>query len=205
MASETFATAYPWVERLIRLDTTSALSNLELIEMVQTYFHAHGLETYLTFDQTRAKANLFATVPAHDGSVTGGLVLSGHTDVVPVKGQAWSSDPFVPTVRDGKLFGRGACDMKGFLGVALEMLPAMLDAKLAAPMHFALSYDEEIGCAGAPSMVRDLVQRGVAPKGCIVGEPTGMGVVVAHKGINAYRCRVRGHAAHSSLQPEGVN
>lgn len=205
MSSERFLTAYPWVERLIRMDTTSALSNLHLIEAVRDYFAAHGIDSVLTYDDDKRKANLFATVPAHDGRVTGGLVLSGHTDVVPVKGQNWTSDPFVPSVRDGKLYGRGACDMKGFIGVALEMLPVMLASKLSAPMHFALSYDEEIGCAGAPSMVRDLVARGVAPSGCVVGEPTGMGVVVAHKGINAYRCCVRGHAAHSSLQPQGIN
>lgn len=205
MPSENFLTPYPWVERLIAMDTTSVLSNLHLIEEVRGYFAAHGIDSVLTYDKDRRKANLFATVPAHDGRVTGGLVLSGHTDVVPVKGQAWDSDPFVPTVRGDWLYGRGACDMKGFLGVALEMLPVMLASRLADPMHFALSYDEEIGCAGAPSMVRDLVQRGVQPKGCIVGEPTGMGIVVAHKGINAYRCCVRGHAAHSSLQPRGVN
>lgn len=205
MPSENFLTPYPWVERLIAMDTTSVLSNLHLIEEVRGYFAAHGIDSVLTYDKDQRKANLFATVPAHDGRVTGGLVLSGHTDVVPVKGQAWDSDPFVPTVRGDWLYGRGACDMKGFLGVALEMLPVMLASRLADPMHFALSYDEEIGCAGAPSMVRDLVQRGVQPKGCIVGEPTGMGIVVAHKGINAYRCCVRGHAAHSSLQPRGVN
>lgn len=205
MNSNNFCTAFPWVERLIAIDTTSALSNLGLIEVVRDYFKSHGIESVLTYDKDGRKANLFATVPAYDGAVTGGLVLSGHTDVVPVTAQTWDSDPFTPTIRDGKLYGRGACDMKGFLGVALELLPHMLSTKLKAPMHFALSYDEEIGCAGAPSMVKDLVKRGVAPQGCIVGEPTGMGVVVAHKGINAYRCHVKGHAAHSSLQPSGVN
>jgi acetylornithine deacetylase len=205
MTSANFCTAYPWVERLISMDTTSALSNLGLIEVVRDYFKSYGIDSTLIYDRDGRKANLFATVPACDGSTTGGLVLSGHTDVVPVTSQAWASDPFSPTVRDNKLYGRGACDMKGFIGVALEQLPNMLRTALKAPLHFALSYDEEIGCAGAPSMVQDLVKRGVAPQGCIVGEPTGMGIVVAHKGINAYRCKVKGHAAHSSLQPAGVN
>ncbi|WP_447588602.1 acetylornithine deacetylase [Aquipseudomonas campi] len=205
MSSQPDCTPYPWVEKLIRIDTTSVLSNLGLIEMVRAYFNAHGVESVLTYDREQKKANLFATVPASSGATTGGIVLSGHTDVVPVTNQAWDSDPFVPTLRDGKLYGRGACDMKGFIGVALGLLPCMLKARLKAPIHFALSYDEEIGCAGAPSMIRELVERGIAPQGCIVGEPTNMGIVVAHKGINAYRCCVRGHAAHSSLQPQGVN
>ena len=132
-------------------------------------------------------------------------MLSGHTDVVPVKGQDWKSPPFEPTVRDGKLFGRGTCDMKGFIGVALALLPEMQAARLKEPVHFAFSCDEEIGCVGAPYMLADLQARGVTANGCLVGEPTDMRVIVAHKGINAYRCRVHGHAAHSSLTPQGLN
>jgi acetylornithine deacetylase len=196
---------FPWVEALVRMDTTSRLSNLGLIECVRDYFAKLDLTSTLTYNRTNTKANLFATVPSVDGSIDGGIVLSGHTDVVPVEGQDWSHDPFDPLIRDGRLYGRGSCDMKGFIGVALDLLPEMRKADLQRPIHFALSYDEEIGCAGAPSMIEDIVCRGVRPDGCIVGEPSNMRLVTAHKGINAYRCSVHGRAAHSSLQPEGVN
>jgi len=144
-------------------------------------------------------------VPAYDGSTDGGIALSGHTDVVPVNGQNWDSDPFQAEIRDGKLFGRGSCDMKGFIGVALTLLPEMQQARLKQPLHFALSYDEEIGCVGAPYMIADLKRRGIRLDGCVVGEPTSMRPIIAHKGVNAYRCCVRGLAAHSSLTPQGVN
>jgi acetylornithine deacetylase len=194
-----------WVEKLVSLDTTSRVSNLGLIEMVRDYLHGCGISSVLTYDRSGKKANLFATVPTANGRTTGGVILSGHTDVVPVDGQSWDTDPFKPVIMDGKLYGRGTCDMKGFIGVALGLLPSMQKTRLANPLHFALSYDEEIGCAGAPSMIAELNERGVHPDGCIVGEPTSMRVIVAHKGINAYQCRVRGHAAHSSLTPKGVN
>jgi acetylornithine deacetylase len=194
-----------WVEKLVKFDTTSRESNLGLIETVRDYLAGNGVASTLTYDASGKKANLFATVPAAGGQTGGGIVLSGHTDVVPVDGQRWDTDPFQPVIRDGRLYGRGTCDMKGFIGAALNLLPAMQQASLGNPLHFALSYDEEVGCAGAPSMIADLNQRGIRPEGCIVGEPTGMRVVVAHKGISAYRCCVRGHAVHSSLTPHGVN
>ncbi|MGN6086695.1 acetylornithine deacetylase [Trinickia sp.] len=194
-----------WVERLVSIDTTSRVPNLGLIEMVRDALAAQGIVSTLTHDDRGQWANLFATVPAHDGTTVGGVVLSGHTDVVPVDGQRWDSDPFKPEVRDSRLYGRGTCDMKGFIGTALALVPQMQAAKLAKPIHLALSFDEEIGCAGAPYMIADLLQRGVKPDGCIVGEPTSMRPIVAHKGINAYRCCVRGHAAHSSLTPKGLN
>lgn len=197
--------ALDWVRTLVSIDTTSRVPNLGLIETVRDEFARHGIGATLVHDARDGWANLFATVPAHDGSTEGGLVLSGHTDVVPVEGQQWTSDPFRPELRDGRLYGRGACDMKGFIGTALALLPEMLEARLAQPLHFALSYDEEIGCAGAPSMIADLRRRGLRPAGCIVGEPTGMRPVIAHKGINTYQCCVRGHAAHSSLTPKGLN
>jgi acetylornithine deacetylase len=199
------APALDWVKKLVGFDTTSRESNLGLIETVRDYLRAAGLEPTLTHDRTGGKANLFATVPAHDGTTTGGIVLSGHTDVVPVDGQQWDSDPFAPQVREGKLFGRGTSDMKGFIGVNLALLSDMQRARLSKPLHFALSFDEEVGCVGAPLMIEELVKRGVRPDGCIVGEPTSMRPVIAHKGINAYRCCVRGHAAHSSLTSKGLN
>lgn len=194
-----------WVERLVSIDTTSRVPNLGLIEMVRDALAALGIRSTLTHDNRGQWANLFATIPAHDGETNGGVVLSGHTDVVPVDGQAWDSDPFKPEVRDGRLYGRGTCDMKGFIGAALALVPQMQAARLAKPIHLALSFDEEIGCNGAPYMIEDLRQRGVKPEGCIVGEPTSMRPIVAHKGINAYRCCIRGHAAHSSLTPKGLN
>ncbi|KVU90004.1 acetylornithine deacetylase [Burkholderia ubonensis] len=195
----------PWIRQLVSMDTTSRVPNLGLIETVRDALAAQGIASVITHDPREGWANLFATVPAHDGATDGGIVLSGHTDVVPVDGQQWDSDPFRPELRDGRLYGRGTCDMKGFIGAALALLPEMQATKLAKPIHFALSYDEEIGCAGAPLMIADLVKRGVKPSGCIVGEPTGMRPIIAHKGINAYRCCVRGHAAHSSLTPKGLN
>lgn len=194
-----------WVERLVSIDTTSRVPNLGLIEMVRDALVALGIASTLTHDHRGQWANLFATLPAHDGATNGGVVLSGHTDVVPVDGQTWDTDPFKPEVRDGRLYGRGTCDMKGFIGSALALVPEMLAVPLAKPIHLALSFDEEIGCTGAPYMIAELGQRGLKPEGCIVGEPTSMRPIVAHKGINAYRCCVRGHAAHSSLTPKGLN
>lgn len=194
-----------WVERLVSIDTTSRVPNIGLIEMVRDALAKLGITSTLTHDDRGQWANLFATIPAHDGATHGGVVLSGHTDVVPVDGQAWDSDPFKPQVREGRLYGRGTCDMKGFIGAALALVPEMQATRLAKPIHLALSFDEEIGCTGAPYMIADLQRRGIAPEGCIVGEPTSMRPIVAHKGINAYRCCVRGHAAHSSLTPKGLN
>ncbi|CAH2891976.1 MAG: Uncharacterized deacetylase [uncultured Paraburkholderia sp.] len=187
------------------MDTVSRNPNLGLIETVRDELRGAGVEATLTHDPRGKWANLFATIPAHDGETNGGVVLSGHTHVVPVDGQQWDSDPFKPEIRGDKLYGRGTCDMKGFIGAALALVPDMRRAKLARPIHFALSFDEEVGCAGAPLMIADLMKRGVKPDGCIVGEPTSMRPIVAHKGINAYQCCVRGQAAHSSLTPKGLN
>ena len=165
----------------------------------------------MTFNEAKNKANLFVTVPAgaNADDVNHGLVLSGHTDVVPVDGQDWTSEPFTATIRGDKLYGRGACDMKGFIACALTMLPQAVKlsnaGQLRRPLHLALSFDEEIGCLGAPLILADLKARGITPDYCIVGEPTNMAMVVAHKGIAVYRCRVHGKSAHSSLIAQGVN
>jgi len=196
----------PLIRTLVGFDTTSRDSNLALIEWVRAYLADHGIASTLTFDDERRKANLFATLPARDGNATqGGIVLSGHTDVVPVEGQPWDTDPFVATVRDGRIYGRGVTDMKSFSAVGLSFVPEFLARGLRKPLHFALSYDEEVGCIGVRRLIGDIVARGIRPAGCIVGEPTGMQLVVAHKGKRAWRCRVRGHEAHSSLTPHGVN
>jgi len=194
------------IRTLVAFDTTSRDSNLALIEWVRGYLERYGIASTLTFDDESRKANLFATLPARDGNVIeGGIVLSGHTDVVPVDGQPWTSDPFTVAVRDDRLYGRGVTDMKSFSAVGLSFVPEFLRRGLRKPLHFALSYDEEVGCIGVRRLIDDLVARGVRPAGCIVGEPTGMELVVAHKGKRAWRCRVRGHEAHSSLTPHGVN
>ncbi len=204
-----------WLTRLIAFDTVSRHSNLALIKDVQSYCEQLGLTVDLTFNDAKNKANLFVTIPAGDNAnnsadvVNHGLVLSGHTDVVPVDGQDWTSEPFNATIRGTKLYGRGACDMKGFIACALNLLPEAVElsnsGQLRRPLHLALSFDEEVGCLGAPLILADLKTRGITPDYCIVGEPTNMAMVVAHKGIAVYRCRVHGKSAHSSLTAQGVN
>ena len=200
-----------WLTRLIAFDTVSRHSNLALIDDVKAYCEQLGLTVDLTFNDTKNKANLFVTVPAGKDAdeVNHGLVLSGHTDVVPVDGQDWTSEPFTATIRGDKIFGRGACDMKGFIACALTLLPQAVKlsnaGQLRRPLHLALSFDEEVGCLGAPLLLADLKARGITPDYCIVGEPTNMAMVVAHKGIAVYRCRVHGKSAHSSLTAQGVN
>jgi acetylornithine deacetylase len=197
--------ALDWTSRLIAHDTTSFRGNLTLIEEAQAHLAALGFDCALTHDRGRTKANLFATLPGSEGATDGGLVLSGHTDVVPVTGQCWTSDPFVVDVRDGRLFGRGACDMKGFIGTALSLAGEFAAMRPSRPLHYALSFDEEVGCLGAPLMIADFAGRGIAPAGCIVGEPTDMLPVIAHKGRRSYSCRVTGRASHSSQIQDGVN
>jgi acetylornithine deacetylase len=197
-----FLRSRPVLERLIAFDTTSRLSNLSLIDWVREYLAAFGIDSRLTYDDTGAKANLFATIGNGDAP---GIVLSGHTDVVPVDGQNWSVPPFQLTERDGRFYGRGTSDMKSFLAVALAYVPDFLAAHSATPIHLAFSYDEEVGCQGVPRLIADLVRRGMAPQACIVGEPTEMRVVTGHKGKIAMRGIATGLECHSSLAPTGVN
>ncbi len=194
------------IRRLVAFPTVSRDSNLALIEWVRGYLEDLGATTRLTFDDDRRKANLFATLPAQDGNASsGGIVLSGHTDVVPVDGQPWDTDPFEATLVGDRLHGRGVTDMKSFSAIGLAFVPEFLRRGLARPLHFALSYDEEVGCIGVRRLIADVVAKGITPTGCIIGEPSGMQLVVAHKGKKSWRCRVRGHEAHSSLTPQGVN
>ena len=194
------------IERLIAFKTVSRDSNLGLIEWVRDYLHGHGAKTRLTHDASGKKANLFATLGESDKP---GLILSGHTDVVPVDGQNWDSDPFVATERDGKLYARGSADMKGFIGIILAQAPKFVDAlnakRLDAPLHYALSYDEEVGCLGVRGLIRDLEENNIRPAGCVVGEPTSMQPIIAHKGTHRFRCSVHGREAHSSYVTYGVN
>lgn len=195
-------TSLSLIRQLVAFNTISRHSNLELIEFVQQYLHNLGVKSHLVPSPCGQKANLYASIgPA----VEGGVVLSGHTDVVPVEGQSWDSDPFELVERDGLLYGRGTCDMKAFSAIALGLVPEMLSAGLKRPIHFALSYDEEIGCLGAPALIEHLRAHMPTPSAVIVGEPTSMQAVVAHKGIAALRTRVRGHEAHSSQLQRGVS
>ncbi|HVP88320.1 MAG TPA: acetylornithine deacetylase [Casimicrobiaceae bacterium] len=194
------------IRTLVGFDTTSRESNLALIHWVRDYLAREGIESRLTFDDERRKANLFATLPAQNGNtIEGGIVLSGHTDVVPVDGQPWDRPPFEATIVGDRLYGRGVADMKSFSGLALAFVPEFLRRGLARPLHLALSYDEEVGCVGVRRLIADVRASGVRPAGCIVGEPSGMQVVIAHKGKRGYRCRVRGREAHSALTSRGVN
>jgi acetylornithine deacetylase len=196
------AAAVEMIRRLVAFDTTSRDSNLALIGWVRDYLSGHGIASELVPDETGKKANLFATIGPADRP---GLVLSGHTDVVPVDGQDWHSDPFALVKRDGRLFGRGTCDMKSFVAVALALVPEIKASARATPVHLAFSYDEEVGCIGVRRLIAQLARRPVRPWACIVGEPTEMKPVRAHKGKVSQRARVRGFECHSSLAPKGVN
>ncbi|GGA06859.1 acetylornithine deacetylase [Neptunicoccus cionae] len=190
------------LEKLVGFDTVSQRSNLELISFVEDYLTSHGVESTRVYNEAGDKANLYAHIGPMD---PGGVILSGHTDVVPVEGQNWSTDPFALTEKDGKLFGRGSCDMKGFLAIALAYVPQMLAAGLKTPIQLALSYDEEVGCEGVIPMVKELA--GKMPKAdiCIVGEPSLMKVVTGHKGGIGFETEVTGYEVHSSLAHKGVS
>jgi acetylornithine deacetylase len=190
------------IRTLVGFDTTSRDSNLALIDCVREYLAGHGVASELTFDDDRRKANLFATIGPEG---RGGIALSGHTDVVPVDGQNWSTDPFAITEKDGRLYGRGTSDMKSFLAVALALVPEFVERKLKTPLHLALSFDEEVGCIGVRRMIAALDGRPDKPRLCIVGEPTLMKPVIGHKGKHSLRCQVRGFECHSALAHEGVN
>ncbi len=194
--------ALAWAQRLVRFNSVSSNSNLPLIECIADHLRTLGVPLRLTWDEERRKANLFATLGA---GKPGGLVLSGHTDTVPWDGQAWSVDPLSAEVRDARLYGRGSADMKGWIGLVVAQTAAWLAADLPFALHYAFSYDEEVGGFGVRHLIADLRDAGVAPKLCIVGEPTAMVPAIAHKGVYRWRCCVRGKAAHSSLTPLAVN
>ena len=187
---------------LIGFDTTSRESNLQLIEFVRAYLAGHQVPCELIFNDEGSKANLFATLGPDDRP---GVVLSGHTDVVPVDGQAWTVPPFELSEKDGNFYGRGAADMKGFIACVLAAVPGLLAKPLRIPVHIALSYDEEVGCLGVRSLLAELEQRAIKPALCLIGEPTELKPVLGHKGKLAMRCDVHGAACHSAYAPQGVN
>lgn len=194
--------AFNMIAKLVGFATVSRDSNLALIEFVRGYLANLGVDSRLVPNADNSKANLFATIGP---VVAGGVVLSGHTDVVPVDGQPWTSDPFSVTERNGRLYGRGTADMKSFSAIALAMVPEMLERELKRPIHLALSYDEEIGCLGAPAMIECIAAELPAPRAVVVGEPTDMRIVTSHKSITGAETVVTGREAHSSQTHRGVS
>ena len=190
------------IRKLISFDTTSRNSNLALITYIQDYLGDLGVAAELVYDDQRTKANLYATMGPGDRP---GFALSGHTDVVPVDGQNWDTDPFAVVERDGYLYGRGTSDMKSFLAVCLVLAREFLERPIETPLHLAFSYDEEVGCLGVRKLIEELSAREVKPKACIIGEPTSMSVIRAHKGKLSYRCHVHGLESHSGMTHLGVN
>lgn len=190
------------LSRLVSFDTTSRGSNLELISFVEDYARSFGLMPRRIPNPEGTKSNLLISIGPQE---PGGIVLSGHTDVVPVDGQPWDTDPFNMIERDGKYFGRGTSDMKAFSAVILSLLPELTRHPLKTPVHIALSYDEEVGCLGVRPMIADIVKSVPMPRLAIIGEPTDMKVVNAHKGIRSFRTTVTGREAHSSQTDKGVN
>ncbi len=192
----------PLLEQLLKFDTTSRESNLELIDFIRQYLLGFNIDAQLFYDDSGGKANLYARIgPEGDG----GVMLSGHTDVVPVDGQLWTHPPFALTEQNGRYYGRGSADMKGFLACVLATVPKFIAQPLRMPLYLAFSYDEEVGCLGVRSLVEHLKASPQKPAMCIVGEPTEMKPVYGHKGKLAMRCQVKGHACHSAYAPQGVN
>jgi acetylornithine deacetylase len=196
------STATELLKVLVGFDTTSAKSNLELIAFIEETLRHHRIDSLRVPSLDGTKADLLATI---GGSGDGGIGLSGHSDCVPVEGQRWTSDPFTLTKRDGKLYGRGACDMKGFIACVLASVPMFKAGKLKEPVHLLVSYDEEVGCTGVRPLIARLGRDLPRPRAIIVGEPTSMAVIDAHKRIDSYRTTVHGREAHSSLPALGVN
>ncbi|WP_421782257.1 acetylornithine deacetylase [Kiloniella litopenaei] len=190
------------LSKLVSFPTLSGQSNLDMIGYIESYLKEHGIVSSLSYDETKKKANLYATIGPEVG---GGVVLNGHTDVVPVKGQAWTIDPFVLTERNNRLYGRGAVDMKGFLACSLAMVPVFQAQNLQRPIHVSFCYDEEIGGFGAPILADDIVTKNFKPDVVIVGEPTSMSLVSGHKAGMEITTRFTGFEVHSSQPEKGVN
>jgi len=189
-------------QTLVRMNTVSANSNLELIDFAQAHLAALGVKSRITYNAERTKANLFATLG--EGKPAG-VILSGHTDTVPWDGQAWSVDPLSAVVQNERLYGRGSADMKSYIAIALANAQRFLEGDAPFAVHFAFTYEEEIGCFGVRELIADMRDAGIKPLACIVGEPTSMVPAIAHKGVYRYKCCVRGKEAHSSLTPKSVN
>ncbi|MBJ2157632.1 acetylornithine deacetylase [Variovorax sp. IB41] len=189
-------------QSLVRMNTVSENSNLQLIDLAQSHLATLGVKSRITYNAERTKANLFATLG--EGKPAG-VIISGHTDTVPWDGQDWSVDPLSAVVQNERLYGRGSADMKSFIAIALSNAKRFLESDSPFAVHFAFSYEEEIGCFGVKELIADMRDAGIKPLACIVGEPTSMVPAIAHKGVYRYKCCVRGKEAHSSLTPKSVN
>ena len=198
----TRTTTIDLLERLVSFDTTSRNSNLPLIGFIRDYLEGFGVTYRISTDATGQKANLHAIIGPREA---GGLALSGHVDTVPVDDQVWTGDPFTLRRRDGKLFARGSCDMKGFVAACLAAVPDLQALPLVRPLHLFISYDEEVGCGGVKRLIQDLGESGLRPDLCVVGEPSGMRPILAHKGKLNVKVTVRGLTGHSSDPSKGVN
>ena len=193
------------LSELIKFQTVSGTSNLKLIEYCEKRLDKLGATSFKTFDETKKRVNLFSTIAGKQKLNGGGIILSGHTDVVPASAKEWSSDPFVATEKNNKVYGRGSCDMKGFIACTLALAPYFASQNLKKPIHFSFTYDEETACQGAPIMIRELKKRNINCSICIVGEPTSMKAIQAHKGCYEYSTHFTGLAGHGSAPDKGVN
>ena len=190
---------------LIKFQTVSGTSNLKLIEYCEKKLNESGATSFKTFHKSGLQANLFSTINGKEKLNSGGIILSGHTDVVPASSNEWSSDPYIAQEKDNKVYGRGSCDMKGFIACTLVMAPLFAKQKLKKPIHFSYTYDEETSCLGAPVLLKELKKRNVNYSICIIGEPTDMKAIHAHKGYNEYKTYFTGLAGHASDPVHGVN
>ena len=193
------------LSELIKFQTVSGTSNLKLIEYCEKRLGKLGATSFKTFDETKKRVNLFSTIAGKQKLNGGGIILSGHTDVVPASAKEWSSNPFVATEKNNKVYGRGSCDMKGFIACALAVAPYFASQNLKKPIHFSFTYDEETACQGAPIMIRELKKRNINCSICIVGEPTSMKAIQAHKGCYEYSTHFTGLAGHGSAPDKGVS
>ena len=202
---EVFPETLKILTELINFQTVSGSSNIQLIEYCENKLSKLGAESFKTFDETKLRANLFSTISGRKKLNEGGIILSGHTDVVPASVKGWASNPFVASERDNKIYGRGSCDMKGFIACTLALAPYFAKQDLKKPIHFSYTYDEETACQGAPVMLRELKKRKINCSVCIVGEPTNMKAIQAHKGCYEYSTHFSGLADHGSSPDKGVN
>ena len=202
---EAFPETLKILSELIKFQTVSGTSNVKLIEYCEKKLNKLGATSFKTFDEARQRVNLFSTISGQQKLNGGGIILSGHTDVVPASAKEWSSDPFMATEKDNKIYGRGSCDMKGFIACSLAVAPYFASQNLKKPIHFSFTYDEETACQGAPIMIKELKKRNINCSICIVGEPTSMKAIQAHKGCCEYSTHFTGLAGHGSAPDKGVN
>ena len=202
---EVFPETLKILSELINFQTVSGTSNIKLIEYCENKLNKLGANSFKTFDEKKLRANLFATINGKKKLDGGGIILSGHTDVVPASAKDWASDPYVASKRDNKIYGRGSCDMKGFIACTLALAPFFAKQDLKKPIHFSYTYDEETACQGAPVMLKELKNRKINCSVCIVGEPTNMKAIQAHKGCYEYSTHFSGLAGHGSAPDKGVN